>query len=228
MISKEDRLLIIRLHSEGLHSEADDLERELALAEGHLPLEVGNTTEIGSLRVHRYAESLLFTDLTNAGKRGLKVRSFRASPRTYDQKAGKALLDEIASLVPGLDSYATAKNAVSHFGSRVTLEEHQQRGIDVAPASSETIRIQSVLGVSIEAGPLDFSVRHSARVHRGERSANVQTEEMMQDTLYWPTSRKDAKVFYEWLKSHRHEVRDVRIGELRRIWDELGVRYDSH
>jgi hypothetical protein len=99
------------------------------------PIKIGETRENGSLRIHRYRESLELTDLTNAGKRGKKVRRVSVGSRHIDAVCH---LDRVSGMVDSavaLDrAMASINDYLTDYPSDLNLFETEMRGVDVAPA----------------------------------------------------------------------------------------------
>lgn len=111
------------------------------------------------------------------------------------------------------------------FPGEIEIKERQERGIDVLPATTETFKLEWSYGpikLSLEASPLDFSVKNSDLFGGGGKPS------FRQDTLYWPAKKQDALVFYGWLKDNLNKVELMNINDLRKLWASLGVHYDSH
>jgi hypothetical protein len=211
-----------------------DVRRVLArfiLATG-IPL--GKTVEVGSARIHRYRDHFKVTDLTNAGKRGKRVRVMNLSPS--DSYSGKPedWMESMGRALPEFPSYDGIKRFIKDVlvdsPGEITLNEFEERGVDVNPGGTVKIEMVTSEGVEITALPDDFTVRSSFMIHGKSPSApaNDTGREMWQDTLYHPAGKKDAQVFYNWLSANEAEAKRMGIKELRKLWGDLGVRYDFH
>lgn len=195
---------------------------------------LGKTVEVGSVRIHRYAESFHVTDLTNAGKRGKKVRvmslspsySFPGKPEEWMERMSKSLLD--------YRSYdrikAFIEDILHDYPGEINLHESEKRGVDVNPGGTEKIELENQFGLRVTALPDSFLLRSTVliRPKRPQDPANDSPGDVFQDTLYYGVSKKDAAVFYNWLKANRSEFAKMSIMDLRKLWDSLGVRYDYH
>ena len=186
----------------------------------------------GGLRIHHYRGSIRVTDMTNAGRRGKKVREMSLVARGHDDAASEEkfirLIDEILHM-----DYDAAKEHI--LGSSIiSLDIHERllRGVDVEqPATKINLEKKHDDGtiVTISASPHDFHVRSSALIYAPGKVAHGHR----QDTSYWPSGsearkKTSAGVFYEWLKRNLHEASNMTILELTRVWDSLGVGYSSH
>jgi len=191
-------------------------------------LGVGRTLDDGSVRIHRYRDHLRVTDLTNAGKRGKKVESFTASPTySYDGDPQK-WLNRISKLMIQsyrgnyLGMFGLVKDLKHDFPTEVEINEHTERGIDVTPSGGK-LKIQGE-DWSGSAEPQEFLLSHKAPLTKPGQDKPYG----FQDTLYWARKRKDAMLFYGWLKDNQAKLRRMDITQLRSLWDKLGVHYESH
>lgn len=187
----------------------------------------GKTWENGKVRVHRYANFFKVWDLTNAGKRGKKVRVMSISPNvSYEAK----WLETQAKFIPHHGTYDAIKRFYSDllidFPGEISIEERQERGIDVLPGGTRTIKAEWDIGTTIltlEATPLDFSVKSSVQFESKGKPT------FRQDTLYWPRKKADAKRFYGWLAGEGEgKIKRMDIMTLRKLWQSIDVQYDSH
>jgi hypothetical protein len=198
---------------------------------------LGETVEFGSVRIHRYADHFQVTDLTFAGKRGKKVRLMNISP-TYAYKGDKSgWMDRVGDAMSDYRSYDQVKGFIkdmlADFPGEISINEYETRGVDVNPGGSERISIKTPNGIEINALPDNFGLVFSYDIPDPEdpdRPANDSAGKSYrgQDTLYYPKSKKDAAVFYNWLKANRAEVQKMTIQDFRKLWDTLGVRFDYH
>ncbi len=190
-------------------------------AEG-IPL--GRSWETGTILIHRYRGSFQITDLTNAGKRGKKVRQMSVGLRSLNDN--DPWYDNMAKMLAHVQSYDEAlrlfKDLEGDFPGQINRHETELRGIDVNPGGTTKIHLTTNTGLQITADPLDFSVKSTVTM-RGPKG-----NEFNQDTLYTPVSRKDAAPFYNWLKANLSEANKMGIAEMIVLWRSLGIRYDYH
>jgi hypothetical protein len=100
----------------------------------HHTIEVGQTVEIGKLRIHRYADHFELTDLTNAGIRGRKVRrvtvgrGYDDPPRSWDGYI-RAFLD-----MGSLSKIERFLKEMEHdYPGSISVRTIELRAIDVLP-----------------------------------------------------------------------------------------------
>jgi len=183
----------------------------------------GESFFTGSLKLHRFSDSLRITDMRNAGKRGKKVHDLVVVPKTRD---GGAVLQQISEAILDMD-YDRAKAYLASLSSDVELHETELRGVDVEPVST-TFRLSKTFDdgsiVGIDASPHRFQVTHSTLISAPGKAAHG----YRQNTNYWQVRKKDAQLFYSWLKEHLHAAGQMTMQELRKLWDEIGVKFDSH
>ncbi len=199
-------------------------------------LELGRETFTPQgLKFHHWHGSLSITDMTNAGKRGKKVRELRLIPDTHDDDLAiriiqqgvnstlhmnydqaKAHLEQIQAKYPGAGGRGIFK-----------LDEQTYRGVDVEPMGTKlelTNKFPDGAWLRISASPQDFHVTDSAVISAPGKPAHG----FHQDTSYWPVKKQDGAVFYTWLKENLSKAAHMTIQDLRKVWDEIGVRWNSH
>lgn len=195
-------------------------------------LDLGKTWENGKVRVHRYSNSFHVWDLTNAGKRGKKVNRMVVTPDTYSRTEEERWLERHARrlILQAARGYAGIKRYFETLDDEVeaNISEHQERGIDILPGDVKKIELRWKVGddeLELEATPLEFRVKSSVplRMKEGQPSYS------RQDTNYWPAKKDDAKRFYAWLSADgESQVKRMGIMDLRKLWHDIGVRYDYH
>lgn len=189
---------------------------------------LGKTWDSGTVRIHRYAESFLITDLTNAGKRGKKCKVIHVQP-SYKYKGDKAgWMEQMSKALPDYDSFARVlaffKDILVDYPGEIDISESEQRGIDVNPGGTTKIDLKTNTGIEISAEPLDFSVKTHVPMNHPKTGEPVG----FQDTLYWPRKKPDAGIFYNWLKANLAEANRMDIRQFMKLWDDLGIRWDAH
>lgn len=198
-------------------------------------MKVGETSENGMLRVHRFAGSVRVTDLTNAGKRGKKVATFAVLPlyaRNTTDEGVKKRLGRVSSTLAELTNYGTAlqivKDYIARFPNELELVEGEERGIDVRPGGAEVVVAFNSLGIDLEAEPNNFRLLHRTAYGRSNVAANEQGDAFYQDTRYWPVNKIGARKFYEWLLANRSRIDTMTIRDFTMLWNRLGIAYDYH
>lgn len=194
----------------------------------------GKTVEVGSVRIHRYNDSFQVTDLTNAGKRGKRVRVMSLSPSYSYPGKPEDWMEGMSRALPEFPSYdavkAFIKDVLHDHPGEINLSESEKRGVDVNPGGTEKIHFATSLGIEVTALPDEFIVKSTVplRQKRPDEPANDRPGETFQDTLYYEAGKKDAAVFYNWLKANRAEAERMTLADFRKLWSTLGVRYDYH
>ena len=201
-----------------------------------LALEVGGDFFTEHLKLHHFHGSLTITDMTNAGKRGKKVRTLTMVPNSHgnDELAGKVIKHAVNSILHM--TYDHAKAALEKVlqdqqgrGQVNLFELHETavRGIDVEPMGI-TIKLEKKFPngtiVSIHASPHEFRVTNSVVISAPGKTADG----FRQDTNYWSVGKKDGILFYGWITDNLSHVANMTILDLQKVWDSLGARYDSH
>jgi hypothetical protein len=183
------------------------------------PLRIGTTMERGSLRVHRYRDVFELSDLTNAGKRGRKVRRFSVSAAFRSGVDRDAVLEHVAGFLKDLSSFESAEQAINdhlrvHPGS-LDLGFGELRGVDVTPAGFKTVKVETAR-LSLEVGYRSFSVKD------------------LQDPINCPTcipgdARKTLiPVFYQWVSDNLARIESMSYREVLREMAALDVDYHDY
>ena len=194
----------------------------------------GQTVEFGSVRVHRYNDSFQVTDLTNAGKRGKRVRVMSLSPSYSYRNKPEVWMESMGKTLPDYPSYDAIKSLIKDllhdFPGEINLTESEKRGVDVNPGGTEKIHFTTPTGITVTALPDEFHLKSTVplRSKRPGEPANDRPGEMFQDTLYYGAGKKDAAIFYNWLKANRAEAERMTLEDFRKLWSTIGVRYDYH
>jgi len=191
-------------------------------------VERGRSVVVGSVRIHRFNDSFKVWDLTNAGKRGKKVRVMSLSPsNSYPEDRG-GWMESMGKALPHYTSYDRIKSLIldilSDHPNEIDIHESMERGIDVNPGDTTSISIKTPEGLEIKADPYDWSVKS-----RQEMQAPEGGLKFFQDTLYYPAKKKvDTAPFFNWLKANLSLANKMTIVEMKDLWRSLGIGYDSH
>jgi len=198
-------------------------------------LDRGRSFQNPKVRIHRYADGIMVTDLTNAGKRGKKVDEMYVTT-TYNYKGDKqewlgrqtaAYLDYINSSNPYAKIKALVKDLMYDFPDDIKLSESQHRGVDIEPYG-EIFEFNFPMddkksAVKVKSSPTDFHVTDHHWMTRPDGGG------FYQDTGYWPRKKKDAVVFYGWMKDNASKLKSFKsMQDYRDLWKKLGVDYDFH
>lgn len=198
---------------------------------------LGETTERGMVRVHRFRGMFKVWDLTNAGKRGKTVKVMTVSPNIKGDE--EAWMDRMESQMEmgGYESYgevhALFADLLQDFPGEIRINEQTERGVDVIPANVRTLKLEWKVKTKsdpgdaefrLQATPLDFHLVSSYPFAGGPDKKEV----FRQDTIYSPVSKADAKVFYSWAAVNEAELKKMDLDALRKLWGELKIRVDYH
>lgn len=219
---------------EAMDALADRVASRFVLAAG-IPL--GKTWERDNVRVHRYADLFLVTDLTNAGKRGKKVRQMSIALTHAYKGDRKQWMEHMSAEFVGYANYDRIKAFIGdilhdHPGE-IRINETEVRGVDVNPGGFEKIEFDVVdrdWSLSVVAELDDFLVVHRHRLRGPTRPDEPANDDgtMFQDTTYYPSNKAGAKVFYNWLRANLNNAKGMTIDDFRKLWRELKIPYDSH
>lgn len=188
-------------------------------------LDVGRTVNVGDVRIHRFRDMFRVTDLTNAGKRGKKVRTL-AIDLGYGSTVGdrEAWFDELSE---GLIRQTTYEGVVRYLNHMKEGEPYlnwsisEQRGIDVEPTGSK-LTLKTNAGLVIESSASEFNVLNKQPLTHPQTGDPIG----FQDTNYYNRGKDSANVFFTWLQSNLSQVNSLDMNDLRRVWDQLDVKYD--
>jgi hypothetical protein len=190
---------------------------------------LGKTWDNGTVRVHRFRDVFQIWDLTNAGKRGKKVKMMSVSP-SYSYKGDRdQWMESMSKALPDYSSYGRVKAFFSDilvdYPGEINIDEREVRGIDVNPGGSMEIRLSTNTGLEITSDPMEFMVKtHVPIIHpqTGKPTGHFQ------DTLYWSKKKEGASIFHNWLQANLSAANTMTILEFVKLWDDLGIRWDSH
>jgi hypothetical protein len=182
-------------------------------------LNVGETFENEKWRVHRYADSIHATDLTNAGKRGAKVPVLVMRVVRQSDVPMESLAMEMTMNAKRMADFTRMKlvfdEAQEIFGNAVQISIEQSRGVDVAPGGFETLHVKGQ-HVEVEAGHKSFSVRD------------------LDDKFNEPTAisttggLKGIPVFWRWVKDNEAALQHMVYRDVLKTLDSLGVKYHDY
>lgn len=181
---------------------------------------LGETVENGMVRIHRYRDHYRVTDLTNAGKRGKKVRVMTLSPSYSYQGKPDQWMDSMSKALGDYRTYDQVKSFIADlladFPGEINVDESQERGVDVTPAGFQPLRIEG-RGVVVEVGYKNFSVRNVA------------------DQFNLPTcipaiqgGLKSIPVFYRWVKDNEAAIKRMTFPEVVKEMGRLGVKFHQY
>lgn len=188
------------------------------------------------LKFHHWHGSLSITDLTNAGKRGKKVRELWLKPNTQNDEFAERIIKQAVDATSHM-SYDQAKVHLEKVRAEFSgkegkvplfdLREEVHRGVDVEPMGTK-INLENKFPdgsiVRIEASPHDFLVVSSTPIHAPDKPAHG----LMQDTRYWPRNKPSGIAFYGWIKDNMSKAAKMKVQDLITVWGDLGVKWDSH
>lgn len=180
-------------------------------------LRIGETWENDKFRVHRYASSLVVTDLTNAGKRGKKVDEFALYGLDMKLLPQEGIVDEIMMLVQRGDSWKRVLQAAEEAHALgAGLEVRSPRGVDVLPGGTKPLELKTP-NLYITADPKTFMVRD------------------LKDTNNEPTAippmsggKTAAAKFYAWLKTNQDRVKSLDYRGILKAMSSAGIGYHDY
>jgi hypothetical protein len=181
-------------------------------------LTLGATVENGLLRVHRYADSFFFWDLTNAGKRGRRVAVLTARPTYLGWSSREVVMEAVSGLVENLDSMAAAVALLEQYRDAqpgaLELLNSTTRGIDVQPAGFQPIVIRSQR--------MAFEVSHGSFV------LTDLTDKFNEPTCIPGKSKRLIPKLYQWASANQSRIEGMSYREILNELRALGVDYHAY
>ena len=197
---------------------------------------LGKTVELGTVRIHRYRDLFVATDLTNAGKRGKKVKEATIQLSYGVNKDRGQWMDSMSKAISDQRSYqeviSLVKDLLVDYPGEIDLTESEKKGVDVDPAGLVEISIKTTPAkdgsyLEITSKPTDWRVKAVGFVDLPDDPP------IRMDTLYYPAGGKrsvkvGAGIFNVWLRENLSKANKMTILDLKRVWRDLKVEYDYH
>lgn len=177
-------------------------------------LRIGETWENDKFRVHRYASSLVVTDLTNAGKKGKKVDEFALYGLDMKLLPQEGIVDEIMMLVQRGDGWARVLKAAQEAAALgAGLDIRTPRGVDVLPGGTKPVELKTP-SLYITADPKSFTVKDLKDMNN-------------EPTLIPPMSagKTAASKFYAWIKDNQDKVKTLDFRGIQKAMSSAGIGY---
>lgn len=179
-------------------------------------LNVGETMETEKWRIHRFAESIRVTDLTNAGKRGKKVESWIIFSNSGGSKALplETMALQYAMWAKRDATPAKMKSVLDEdlevYGDTMSLETRTERGVDVLPGGFKPVFVRGA-HVTIESSLTDFVIRD------------------INDDNNEPTciakGKKSIGQFYKWISENQKKAQSMTLGQIMNALKTEGIEY---
>lgn len=191
-------------------------------------LAIGQTIETDILRIHRYANSIRVTDLTNAGKRGKSVDEFALYDLDHEGRMDKRIqgfIEKFAKDLPRMKSYSMAlkvaqgivdeaerlAKASEQFQTVPKIETSKYQGVKVAPAGFKSI---------------DIDGKH-VRLHADNSSFHVtdKDDKYNEQTLIAPIKRKSTaiKAFLAWAKENESKIANMTFAQINDVLHKADI-----
>lgn len=182
---------------------------------------LGQTVEVGSVRIHRFRPSIKVWDLTNAGKRGKKVRVLGivvGHAMAFDNE--EEAIGRLAGLIEMQQDYdsilGTIKDYLKDYPKDFTMHESEERGVDVMPAGFKPIEINGDK-VEVKVTLREFTV------------TNLEDQANLPKCV--PTINgglKEIPSFYRWVQDNTSKVRSMSYQEVQKAMKTLGLDYHEY
>lgn len=171
---------------------------------------VGTTYESTTWRIHRYNDSIALWSLRNAGKRGKKVTQWAILPSYKHDTPFESLCFELKLWADRGATEERMAHVLDQMESslQIRLDKRLERGIDVLPANTQTIRVETK-NLRAEFSPLEFSLRH--------------VKDVENETTTLSKSRRGLKELYTWVVANRAIVETMTYAEMRDRILSMGI-----
>jgi len=175
-------------------------------------LPIGETIEVGDLRIHRYRPTVEVTDLTNAGKRGKKV-SIISFESDWEDRDENRIEDLIEALVK-LKDFSAAEKLIK--GANVKFFEHQMRGVDIKPKGFKRIEIHTK-ELYIKADYNSFTIKDMTDMHN---------EPTCIPAMKGP--KTSVNQFYRWITDNQSYSQSMTYHEVLNELRKMGIDYHEY
>jgi len=173
----------------------------------YLPLQVGETRTIGTVRVHRFAHAIRATECENAGKRGKTCQQIAAWWNGHRDEY--AMAADLALAISSCSSFAEIIVAMEASGFDV--ERATLKGVRVAPIGVEPIVIRGAK-ISVEATDQHFGISDMTDRFNEPRCIVGKY-----------TTRKMIADFYMFCQENAERIAEMSMGEMSAAMDSIGV-----
>jgi len=174
------------------------------------PIRLGETKEIGALRIHRYRNCVKVLDTTNAGKRGKKC--LEISVGKYDNSWN----DIDGGIAGEVYWWATRGASIEEMASILdechTVGRNEYRGVDIDPIGAAIEFVSDRLVGKFTA--TEFSVRDLVDPN----------EETMMNT----EGKASAKLALKWATANRDRLESLTLHQMRTAMREAGIKIHSY
>lgn len=180
-------------------------------------LSVGNGFENELWRIHRYSNSIVVTDLTNAGKRGKKVDSWVIMGKgirgdeslPMESMAMQYMMWAKRNANPSKMKSVIDEDLEVH-GDLMVVEQRSERGVDVTPGGFKPLLVRGA-HVTIESDYQGFSIKD------------------INDDANEPTciakGKKSVKQFYRWCSDNAKKIQSWTLSQIMNELSKEGIEY---
>lgn len=205
--------------------QAMDMTRRIVARYKLSGVEMGRTVNVGTIRIHRYNDHFVITDLTNAGMRGKKVKILSITLGGGSTQNREGWAETMAEALVHQRTYDDVRQLLKQMHELdpyVNGDIREVRGIDVEPTGAK-ISLKTNSGLEISAAPDDFNVLHRQPLSHPKTGEPMNA---VQDTNYYSRDKKGAGAFFVWLKQNLSRANNMDMADFRRLWDQLDIKYD--
>jgi len=207
--------------------QAMDLSQRVVARYKLAGVEMGRTVTVGTIRIHRYSDHFVITDLTNAGMRGKKVKILSITLGGGSAQDRQSWAENTAEALVHLRTYDDVRHLLNRMHEEdpyVNGDLREVRGIDIEPTGAK-ITLKTNTGLEVEAAPDAFRVLNRQPMTHPKTGKPMNT---FQDTNYYSRDKKGAGAFFTWLKANLSQANSMDMADFRRLWDTLDAKYDFH
>jgi hypothetical protein len=179
-------------------------------------LDVGRSWENEKWRIHRYRGPIFIWDLTNAGKRGKKVKKLVVNE--YGSGGRVSPMESLA-----MEFILHAKRDVSYERMKQVAEESgqnfsegEERGVDVSPGGFAPLEIRGE-HVLVQVGWKDFMVRN--------------IDDKYNEETCIPAIKGGVRAipaFYRWVQDNKAKIEKMIFSDVLKAMRELDVPYHQY
>ena len=192
----------------------------LKIAKSLVSLREFGTVENDNVRITRYTDSAVVTDLTNAGKRGKKC-DIISIYELYNIPSDHSEID-VELFIKNLSkakNFTQAERMIRRFvdfvnpqiSSSIKIEERQEKGVDVTPTGFKKLKLKGKY-VDIESGNKHFSIRDKV-------------DKMNLPTAMDKGGKRNTAMFYRFVRDNENWLKKAQFEDILRRLNKDGIKY---
>lgn len=188
-------------------------------------LDVGKTILSNNkmFRIHRYRDSVVITDLTNAGRRGKKCAELTFYSLDFLSPEAEGEIEDVLGDLAEMSSFSEVRASIvdlifrlKKMGiTRPAIDMRELRGVDVVPAqfSPFTLRTDQVY---VNSEWTSFTIKD--------------LQDVNEETCIPASSggKDSVQVFYRWVQDNRVKIQNMSYAEILREMGAAGIAYRTY